>query len=123
MGRPPKPTALKVLQGTAQPCRMNPHEPEPVGELGPPPAYFDKDEKQAWIDISVAVPHGVAFGSDSLVVEIAAKLMAEFRRGEISGAKLQVLRGCLAEFGMTPASRSRIVVKKDKLNARFERFK
>ena len=123
MSKPPKPTALKMLQGTAQPCRMNPHEPEPVGELGPPPDYFDDAEKKAWMDISAAVPHGVAFGSDALVVEIAAKLMAEFRGGEISGAKLQVLRGCLAEFGMTPASRSRIVVKKDKPNARFERFK
>lgn len=37
-GRPKKPTAMKELSGTAQPCRMNPNEPRP--EVGLPDVPF-----------------------------------------------------------------------------------
>lgn len=36
-GRPRKPTAIKLVTGTAQPCRMNPDEPTPtLTDLRPP---------------------------------------------------------------------------------------
>lgn len=38
MARPKKPTAIKELSGTAQPCRMNPNEPRP--EVGLPDMPF-----------------------------------------------------------------------------------
>lgn len=37
MGRPRKPTAIKRQQGTLQPCRTNPHEPQLDPSLPPPP--------------------------------------------------------------------------------------
>ena len=47
-GRPKKPTALKVVQGTAQPSRINPDEPEPTGHLGPAPKSMRAEGKRRW---------------------------------------------------------------------------
>lgn len=42
-GRPKKPTALKELTGTAQPCRMNPNEPRPEVGLPDMPSWLTDD--------------------------------------------------------------------------------
>lgn len=47
-GPPKKPTALKIVQGTAQPSLINPDEPMPEGALGPPPDDMLKSERQHW---------------------------------------------------------------------------
>jgi len=47
-GRPRKPTALKIVQGTAQPSRINPDEPVPTGPLGAPPARMRAEGKRRW---------------------------------------------------------------------------
>lgn len=42
-GRPRKPDHLKLIQGTAQPCRMNPNAPTPsVAEPEPPAILSDR---------------------------------------------------------------------------------
>lgn len=55
-GRPRKPTALKVIQGTAQPCRLNPDEPVPEGPLGDPPKNMRSEGKRRWEWIRDSVP-------------------------------------------------------------------
>ena len=40
MGRPRKPTHLKIIAGTAQPCRLNPDEPVPSSHPPAPPAWL-----------------------------------------------------------------------------------
>lgn len=47
-GRPKKPTALKIVQGTAQPSRINPDEPVPTGPLGPAPDRMRAEGKRRW---------------------------------------------------------------------------
>lgn len=47
-GRPKKPTALKIVQGTAQPSRINPDEPVPDGPLGPAPAKMRVEGRRRW---------------------------------------------------------------------------
>ena len=48
VGRPRKPSALKIVQGTDQPCRMNPDEPVPTGPLGPAPQKMRAESKRRW---------------------------------------------------------------------------
>jgi len=48
MGRPRKPTALKVVQGTAQPSRILKDEPMPAGSLGDPPKKMRAEGKRRW---------------------------------------------------------------------------
>jgi hypothetical protein len=120
---PRKPTKLKELQGTLQPCRTNRFEPVPVGVLGDPPQHLGTEEKRAWLDISESIAPGVATSADMLWVEIVSKLMADFRRGVISSSGMSALMRGLSQLGMSPADRSKIVVKKDEENGRFDRFK
>jgi len=42
-GRPKKPTALKELAGTAQPCRTNPNEPRPTVGIPDMPTWLVDD--------------------------------------------------------------------------------
>ncbi len=122
-GRPRKATKIKELQGTLQPCRINYDEPVPVGVLGAPPADLDQDEKRAWLEISESIPPGVATSADMLWVEIVARNMAAFRRGVITSYGMSALMRGLSQLGMSPADRSKIVVKKEEKNGRFDRFK
>jgi len=46
----------------------------------PPPKYFSAEEKAAFKEIIKFVPKGVLVKSDTLHVELAARLLAEFRR-------------------------------------------
>src|SRR5690606_24169605 len=44
-----KPTRLKLLQGTARPCRMkNEPEPELLEALPNPPSYLGRDARRLW---------------------------------------------------------------------------
>lgn len=49
-GRPPKPTALKLLQGTARPDRVNPNEPQPkkAAKVPSPPPELSVRGKKTW---------------------------------------------------------------------------
>ena len=52
-GRPAKPTALKALQGTARPDRINPHEPQPpVIVEAHPPAWLKGRGRKAWRELA-----------------------------------------------------------------------
>lgn len=47
-GRPRKPTHLKVVAGTDQPCRTNKAEPKPARERPSPPSWISDHAKTAW---------------------------------------------------------------------------
>lgn len=48
MGRPKKPTNIKLLSGTAQKCRMNKNEPSPDHGLPGVPAHFVGKTEEKW---------------------------------------------------------------------------
>ena len=48
MARPRKPSHLKVVAGTDQPCRTNKREPKPKRERPSPPAHLSDKAKTAW---------------------------------------------------------------------------
>ena len=114
-GRKRIPTALKVVQGTAQPCRMNPGEPEGASPVGEPPAEFDPQQVRCWAEVIDNCHPGVLSLADTHAVEIAAVLLAEFRSNYIAfpSVKLGKLTTILGQLGMTPADRSRVTAKPD----------
>ena len=91
MGRPRKPTAIKKLAGTDQPCRLNPNEPVlPVEapELDDALPYMSPLAKKIWNDLSSLL---VKMGVLSLVDGPALGLMAE-ALAEGIGARKQIER-------------------------------
>ncbi|CAO3445768.1 hypothetical protein [Azospirillum argentinense] len=80
-GRPPKPTHLKLVKGTAQKCRTNKAEPKPERGIPSPPAYLTDKAKTTWGAVSVILDNmGVLTEADgpamSGLCEAYADLMA-----------------------------------------------
>ena len=51
-GRRPKPTNLKILQGTLEPSRANPREPKPDPSIPMPPPHLCDEAKVEWGRVS-----------------------------------------------------------------------
>jgi P27 family predicted phage terminase small subunit len=70
MARPRKPTHLKIVAGTAQPCRTNKAEPKPERQRPSPPAHLSDRAKVAWGAVSVMLDRmGILTEADSLALE------------------------------------------------------
>jgi hypothetical protein len=80
MARPRTPTNVLDARGAFKkhPERRR-EDPEPAGELGEPPLYFSAPELQCWTELVSITPRGVLTARDRWVVEMAARLMAEYR--------------------------------------------
>src|SRR5215510_10512172 len=102
MPRPPKPSHLKVLQGTFRRDRAK-NEPNPTDPLGHPPDHLMPEEADCWQEIADTCPARVLTRADRIAVEIAANLLAGYRRDpEFSHRRLNLLITLLGRFGMTP---------------------
>ncbi len=122
MARPKTPTNVLQLKGS---YKKNPNrkpeagtEPELKAGVGSPPEYLEDDVKAVWHEIVSLACDGVLGDSDRLILELAATLMAEFRRGGrdeqgrplFTDARLSRLQAALGQLGMTPADRSKVKV-------------
>lgn len=127
MGRKALPTEVKKLKGTLRPCRVNPHEPRPEGELGDPPEYMSDRAKEFWYSTLKNITPGVLKACDSAVFEsfcnalaMREKIQKEVDRvgmvysGKVSGHlnALMKIEALLAkagsEIGLTPSSRQKV---------------
>ncbi len=138
MPKRPESTALKLLRGESRPSRTNKDEPQPEGELGKPPAYLPKYQKEVWDEEAkrfywAAEAHRGAF--EILVRNVAkarklakeledAPAMIQGSRGMVRNPKSYVQRECedraakmYAEFGLTPSAQTRIKVPPKKSQA------
>lgn len=134
-----KPTALKILQGTARPDRIKKGEPKPVPLAPDPPAWLDRVAKATWRKYAPMLERlGLLTEADgeSLAAYCAAvsryvaatkrlkKVTREspddietIRKAEVSVEKAeQSMRLLGNEFGLTPAARSRIDVSPEATN-------
>ncbi|MEZ4699249.1 MAG: phage terminase small subunit P27 family [Rhodothermales bacterium] len=134
-GPAPKPTKLKLLQGTYRKDRANTNEPEPEAAVPKCPSFLKGEARREWRRI---VPELQEMGllsridraalcgycaSWETLVESDKVISAEGRtivnaKGQlvahpemaIRSRAMDQLRGYMVEFGMTPASRARIHV-------------
>ena len=119
---PPKPTALKILNGSAahDRKRINAEEPQPdaLATVPNPPPYLPLvgRARKAWDDLaSQAVKMRVLTDADLATLALTCRAIAEYeasRHDDMSwrradAAWKRILVG-LREFGLSPSSRTRI---------------
>ena len=110
MGRHRKPIELHRLTGAD---RKNPQRYRgkiakselPFGEY---PTERNTDPAECWREIAAQCIPGVLTGSDRIILEITANLLAEYRADPPGFAvgKLRHLIGCFARLGMSPSDRA-----------------
>lgn len=114
MARPRKPTKHHEISGAIEknPARFADRVLEPVDDrpLGPPPERLEPEVRVAWEEIGRLAPW--LGHADRIAVEVAAVLLAQFRRSleKTPPQLLTRLEASLGQLGMTPASRSRVSV-------------
>lgn len=113
-GRPRKPMQLALLDGSFSKNpqryrdRLSAEIPTLRNPLGSPPEGLNQWELAAWHEITSYAPPGTFGESDRIAVELTARLMGRVRTGRAKASDIQTLRAMLSEFGLTPASRSKI---------------
>jgi P27 family predicted phage terminase small subunit len=153
MARPRKPTALKVLTGTDQPCRTNKNEPKLSPTSPPVPRHLTGKVRWAWHRlVKIIGPMRVLTKADAVALELAAEAYAEMvEASEVvekegftfvtvteSGAESVKIRPevmirsdawrrlekMISHFGLSPSTRSKVsVVAKLKEGNPFDQFK
>ena len=121
MARPRKPTALKVLNGSAKrnPGRINQDEPATAPlrreKLRTPP-NMSKAEQTKFLQIVHELPAGVLAECDIDIVQMTARLTVRMETDfdSMTASLMAQLRSCWQQLGMTPSSRSSIRVPQEK---------
>lgn len=138
MARPRKPTRLKVIQGTAQNCRLNPDEPQFPAGIPAPPSHLSQAAREFWLELSeLMASRGIIGIADGRSMECMAETYAELRAARAALAKygahtyetsngsgstmyraypeVGIVSDCdrrlalwFSRFGLTPADRSRV---------------
>lgn len=115
MARPRKPTQLHVISGSAQkhPDRMRERENEPVVEGedlrdAAAPPHLDKMHAELWDELRGQLHARVSSEQDTTAFEALVRLVMIMRLGKATAAEFARLQAFLGEFGMTPASRSKV---------------
>lgn len=114
---PPKPTALKMLQGTAQPSRMNPAEPKPV--IGAQkPDRLSRAASEEWDRLAPMLTRlGLLRETDALAFEDLCETTVrwrmlrhkrDFRAAVASDRAREHMLKLLMQFGMTPSAATRV---------------
>ncbi len=134
-GRRPKPTKLKLLQGTQRSDRVNLQEPAPKPEIPSCPKHIQGESRREWkritkelgavglvtrVDRAAIAAYCEAYGRWSEAVSKLHEkgLLVKAPSGypilnpylSIINSALDQMRKFLTEFGMTPSSRTRISV-------------
>src|SRR5260221_11510476 len=101
MGRMHLPSSVQDAKGyfDKHKDRARPNEPKPTMQLGSPPKHLTDDQKKLWTEFKRKVLPGVAFDSDSWMVEQIVKLMDRFRKDTLSEAGSNRLSNLLARSG------------------------
>ena len=132
-GRKPKPTALKVIQGTYRPDRANPSEPRPRPGIPPCPKFLQGEAREAYRKTAKKLARiGLLTELDDMALSMLCQSWAEYLEATdqvrktgmlvkspngfpvfnpylvIANQAVKKVRSLLAEFGMSPSSRSRI---------------
>lgn len=147
VGRKPKPTNLKILNGNPGKRALNKNEPKPDAVIPDPPGHLNDIAIEEWHRMSKALfSAGLLSAIDASALAAYCQTYARWAEAEegikesglmikttngnvvqsplvgIANKALTLMHKFLTEFGMTPSSRSRVsVTAKPKANS-FEEF-
>lgn len=80
MGRPRLPTKLKLLKGTAQPCRMNKNEPNPEAGMPEPPEHLSERAAKVYPHVAkMLLDMKVLTVSDGMALEGLCQAYCDWR--------------------------------------------
>ena len=133
MARTPLPTSLKLIKGTLQKCRTNKNEPKPPVGAPAPPKGLSKGAVSEWKRIApILEDMSLLTGADMAALAGYCELFARWQKAEqeiqtggevittpngslqispwvsIAYRSLAEMRKYLSEFGLSPASRSKV---------------
>lgn len=148
-GTKPKPTALKLLEGTFRQDRANPNEPtiNPLSDCPPAPDWLNEWAKQEWYVVAGYLTEvKLLTNTDKSIVAAYCQQMGVYREAEnalqtdgrvtvtdkgyqmpspwvaIGNRALMQAMKIAAEYGLTPSSRSRIQMPAGEEEDEFERL-
>lgn len=132
-GRRPAPTKLKLVRGNPGKRPLNDKEPEPDGKLLPPPDHLSDEAKREWSRAGELLTRlGMDSGFDRAALAAYCQAWGRWVEAEeslrkygvvvkspngypmqspflaIANKAIEQMKGFLIEFGMTPASRTRV---------------
>lgn len=138
-GRKSIPDHLKVVKGTAQPCRMNPDAPVPTPGVAVAPELLSERGAEIFAQLSAILDGmGIASPDDVHVLTMAAQRLEQIevltnliedggytyvtdaglvKANPAVGMRSDAMRhaqSLLSEFGLTPAARSKVTAGKQK---------
>lgn len=89
--------------------------PKATGQIGKPPKYFKPRLAEIWSEISSAIPFGVAGSADRMVIEMASRLLDQFRTDpEMQASRIAILMQLLSRLGLDPQARTKLQVEMPK---------
>jgi hypothetical protein len=121
--RPASPEIAQHRPGVQKnPSRLMERENPPIGipPIGDAPKCLTPAQRECWNTIVDSCADGVLRRSDELVVEMAARLLAESRAGTIDRSGLKLLETLLSKCGMNPSDRNRVNVPAERKPNRFD---
>lgn len=139
MGRKPKPTALKLLEGNPGKRELNQFEPKPTDGLPICPEWLMEDAKEEWYRLAAVMNKmGILSEVDQSAFAVYCQTWARWKEAQehidnegstfetdsgqikrnpwvaIANEWQAKLLSVCGEFGLTPSSRSRIVAANSK---------
>ncbi len=125
-GRPPKPTALRILQGNAGKRAINKEEPKPEAGAVPPP-WLGPDPRKEWNRLAPELERlGVLTVLDADALAVLCTLIVAFKEalqeGKVSPTMAAEIRAYYGRFGMTPADRVRVKVEPKKPDSKLTKY-
>ena len=134
MGRKPKPTAIKILEGNPGKRALNLNEPQPPKKAPSCPAWLNLEARREWRRLAPTMEMlGILTEVDRAAFAAYCQAYARWREAEekikatnlifktpsgypqqspyvgIAQQSMKIMKDFASEFGLTPAARSRIV--------------
>lgn len=127
-GRPKTPSNVLRMNGAYKNHPERENKAEPVVTTPFPktaPKHLDAKAKKTWAEIVSITPAGVLTGSDTIIVETIAVLLAEFRAWKPNETnkfklypteRLTRMTSEMGKIGLTPSSRAGLKVERKQKN-------
>ncbi|PVE25797.1 phage terminase small subunit P27 family [Microvirga sp. KLBC 81] len=143
-GRKPKPTRLKLIEGNPGKRPLNPHEPQVPTKAPTCPSHLNPTAKAEWkrlasdlhrlgilteMDRAVLAAYCQAYGrwveaerklkETPLLIKLPSGYIQQSPWLAIANKQLELMHKYLAEFGLSPASRTRVEVRMPQKTSKF----